>query len=76
MLDGNLYYVAIIALALFALLMLRRGHMVVGLLLLGVLGGLVYTHQHNISIKQSIYTTIDQEAKSNYEILRNPDKSK
>ena len=68
--EGPFYYVALAVVLFIAVHFFRRGHFALSFAVLAVGAWLVYSHEENITytdIKQNIYTTIDDAAKSEYD---------
>ena len=68
--QGSMYYITLAAVAVIAIHFFRRGHFMLSLAALAVGAFAIYSHNEQITydgIKQNIYTTIDDAAKSEYD---------
>lgn len=68
--QGSMYYITLAAVAVIAIHFFRRGHFMLSLAALAVGAFAIYSHNEQITydgIKQNVYTTIDDAAKSEYD---------
>lgn len=68
--DGNMYYLSLGVVLLIAGYFFRGGHIMLAFTTLLVGAWLVYSHEENIDlvdVKENLYKSIDEKAKSNYE---------
>ena len=65
--DGNIYYLSLGVIVMIAIYFFYRGHIFVSILSLALGAWIIYTHDEPIDITETIYKTIDDSAKTNYE---------
>jgi len=65
--DDNMLYLVLGAIAIIAVMFFRRGQLLLALIAIIVGGWLYYNHDKGIDISETIYETIDEGAKSDYE---------
>lgn len=65
--DQNLSYLLLAVTVIIALFFLRRRQLLYSLMAVVIGGGLYYTQDNEISISETIYETIDNSVRSDYE---------
>ncbi len=65
--DGYIYYISLGVIAIIAIQFFRGGHLMMAVAVLALGAWIVYNHDKNIDISDTIYQTIDEGAKSEYQ---------